>query len=163
MIRAVVPHPALSAMLVVVWLLLENRITPGGIALGVVFGLVLPIFTHPFWPNRPRIRFGRSLAAYACVVLVDIVVANFQVAWIILFRRNASLRSRWLVIPVSLSSAEAMTVLAATISLTPGTVSADISADGRYLLVHALDVADAADEIARIKDRYEARLQRIFA
>ena len=49
-----------------------------------------------------------------------------------------------------------------TSSLTPGTVSSDVSADGRFLLVHALDVADAAAEIARIKTRYEAPLLRIF-
>jgi multicomponent K+:H+ antiporter subunit E len=38
-----------------------------------------------------------------------------------------------------------------------------VSADGRHLLVHALDVADEAAEVARIKTRYEARLLRIFA
>ena len=54
-------------------------------------------------------------------------------------------------------------MLAGTISLTPGTVSSDGSADGRFLLVHALDVPDPEAEIARIKQRYEARLQRVFA
>jgi multicomponent K+:H+ antiporter subunit E len=96
-------------------------------------------------------------------VLWDIVAANFQVARLILFRRNRDLRSRWLVVPLELRSAEAITTLAGTISLTPGTVSADVAADGRSLLVHALDVADDAAEVARIKSRYEARLMRIFA
>ena len=89
-------------------------------------------------------------------------MANFQVAWIILFRRNRDLRSRWLVIPTELRSPEAITTLAATISLTPGTVSADISADGHALLVHILDVDDPEAEVARIKHRYERRLMRIF-
>ncbi|RZM08090.1 MAG: Na+/H+ antiporter subunit E [Sphingomonas sp.] len=150
-------------MLVVVWLLMANSITVGGILLGLVFGIVLPKFTEPFWPDRPRVRFGRALLGYVGLVLYDIVVANFEVARLILFRRNRDLRSRWLVVPVALSSPEAITVLAATISLTPGTVSSDVSADGRFLLVHALDVADADAEIARIKTRYEAPLLRIFA
>ena len=163
MMRRILPHPALSAMLLVVWLLMANSITVGGIALGTAFGLILPKFTEPFWPGRPRVRIGRALVRYLAVVLLDIVIANFQVGWLILFRRNRDLRSRWLVIPVDLTTPEAITVLAGTISLTPGTVSADVSADGRFLLVHALDVADADAEIARIKTRYEAHLLRIFA
>nr|WP_317893983.1 Na+/H+ antiporter subunit E [uncultured Sphingomonas sp.] len=157
------PHPALSAMLLIVWLLMANSITIGGIVLGGMFALVLPKFTQPFWPDRPRMRFGRAFLGYLGIVLLDILVANFQVAWLILFRRNRDLRARWLVIPTDLTTPEAITMLAGTISLTPGTVSSDVSADGRYLLVHALDVDNAEAEIARIKTRYEARLQRVFA
>lgn len=163
MMQRVLPHPALSAMLLIVWLFMANAISPGGIVLGAFLALVLPKFTQPFWPDRPKVRFGRALAAYFGVVLFDIVTANFQVARLILFRRNRDLRSSWLVIPTELTTPEAITVLAGTISLTPGTVSADVSADGRYLLVHALDVEDGNAEVARIKARYEARLQRVFA
>lgn len=161
--RTLLPHPALSAMLLIVWLLMANTITVGGIVLGSVFALILPKFTEPFWPDRPRVRFGGALLGYLGIVLFDIVVANFQVARLILFRRNRDLRARWLVVPIALTTPEAITMLAGTISLTPGTVSSDVSADGRYLLVHALDVADPDAEIARIKARYEARLQRVFA
>jgi multicomponent K+:H+ antiporter subunit E len=161
--RRLLPHPALSAMLLIVWLLMANSITTGGIVLGGIFALILPKFTQPFWPDRPRMRFGRHILGYLAIVLLDIVIANFQVAWLILFRRNRDLRARWLVVPVELTTPEAITMLAGTISLTPGTVSSDVSADGRFLLVHALDVADEGAEVARIKTRYEARLQRIFA
>ncbi len=160
--RHLLPHPGLSAMLLIVWLLMANSITVGGVVLGGVLALILPKFTQPFWPDRPRMRFGRPFFGYLAIVLLDIVVANFQVAWLILFRRNRDLRARWLVVPVELTTPEAITMLAGTISLTPGTVSSDVSADGRFLLVHALDVADEAAEVARIKTRYEARLQRIF-
>ncbi len=163
MIRRLLPHPALSVMLLVVWLLLANSVGGSDLALGAAFALILPKFTEPFWPDRPRLRFGTTLIVYVTVVLVDIVVANFHIARVVLFRRNCDLRARWLVIPIDLTTPEAITVLAATISLTPGTVSSDVSADGRALLVHTLDVADEAAEIARIKRRYEARLLRIFA
>lgn len=162
MIRRLLPHPALSALLVVVWMLLVNEVTVGALVLAVAFAVLVPLLSSRFWPDRPKIRFGRDLAAYLAIVLFDIVVANFQVAWIILTRRNRDLRSRWLVVPVELRSAEAITVLAGTISLTPGTVTSDVSSDGRALLVHALDVADPEAEVARIKQRYEARLLKVF-
>jgi multicomponent K+:H+ antiporter subunit E len=161
--RYLLPHPALSAMLLIVWVLMANTVSAGGVVMGVLFAVVLPKFTQPFWPDRPRMRFGRTLLGYLAIVLFDIVVANFQVAWLILFRRNRDLRAHWLVVPIDLTTPEAITMLAGTISLTPGTVSSDVSADGRHLLVHALDVAEPAREIARIKTRYEARLQRVFA
>ncbi|WP_426166760.1 Na+/H+ antiporter subunit E [Sandarakinorhabdus sp. DWP1-3-1] len=162
MMRRLIPHPGLSALLVAVWLLLANSISAGALVVGIVVGIALPVFTAPFWPDRPRVNFGLGLA-YLLMVLWDIVIANFEVAAIILFRRSRDLRPTWLVIPIALQTPEAITVLAATISLTPGTVSADVSACGRYLLVHALDAVDPDAEIARIKSRYESRLQQVFA
>ena len=162
MMRRLLPHPALSGLLVVVWMLLVNELTFGALFLALVFGVLVPLVTSRFWPDRPRLRFGPDMVAYVAVVLFDIVVANFEIAWIILTRRNRDLRSCWLVIPTELRSAEAITVLAGTISLTPGTVSSDISSDGRALLVHALDVADPVAEVARIKQRYETRLMKVF-
>ena len=163
MIRRLLPHPGLSAMLVVVWMLLENAFTFGALFLALVFGVLVPLYINRFWPDQPRVRFGRAMVGYLGIVLFDILIANFQVAWVILTRRNRNLRAQWLVIPLELRSPEAITTLAATISLTPGTVSSDISGCGRALLVHALDVADPDAEIARIKRRYEGRLLKVFA
>jgi multicomponent K+:H+ antiporter subunit E len=162
MIRRLLPHPGLSMLLAVMWVLMVNDLTFGALFLGLVFGVLVPIFTAPWWPGRPEVRF-RPAIAYFGLVLWDIVVANFQVAAIILFKPNQDLRPAWLTIPLELTSPEAITVFAGTISLTPGTVSADVSACGKYLLVHALHAPDPADEIAKVKARYEARLKAIFA
>lgn len=163
MIHRLFPHPVLSATLVVVWMLLVNEFTFGALFLAVVFGFLVPLLTGRFWPDRPTLRFGPDMIGYLAIVLFDIIVANFQVAWLIVTRRNRDLRSQWLVIPLELRSPEAITALAGTISLTPGTVSSDISGCGRALLVHAIDVADPEAEVARIKQRYEARLMKVFA
>jgi multicomponent K+:H+ antiporter subunit E len=155
------PHPGLSALLVVMWIVMFGGVSFGALFLGLVVGILVPIFTAPWWPGRPRVRFLRALV-YLGVVLWDIVVANFQVAAIILFRRDRDLKPAWLTIPLELATPEAITVFAGTISLTPGTVSADVSACGKYLLVHALHAPDPASEIAKVKARYEARLKAIF-
>lgn len=162
MIRRLLPHPALSVLVGVVWMLLVNEITFGALFLAVIVGVVTPLVTSRFWPDRPKIRFGPAVVGYVVIVLWDIVVANFQVAWVILTRRNRDIRSHWLVVPLELRSPEAITVFAGTISLTPGTVTSDVSADGRALLVHALDVDDPEAEVARMKQRYEARLLKVF-
>lgn len=156
------PHPGLSILLIVMWVVMVNDLSFGTLFLGTVFGVLVPAFTAPWWPGRPRLRFGPGLA-YCCLVLWDIIVANFEVAAIILFKPNRDLRPAWLVIPLELTTPEAITVFAGTISLTPGTVSTDVSACGEYLLVHALHAPDPEAEVIKVKARYEARLKKVFA
>lgn len=163
MIRRLVPHPLLSLTLGLVWIALVNKVTPGNVVLAVIFGLAVPMITAPYWPDRPRVRNPAAIAGYILVVMWDIVVANFEVASIILFRRNADLKSHWIVIPLDLTSAEAITVLAGTITMTPGTVSASLSADARSILVHCLHADDPDKVRDTIKSRYERRLKEIFA
>ena len=43
MLRRLLPHPGLSVLLVIVWLLMANALTWGGLLLGIVFGVALPI------------------------------------------------------------------------------------------------------------------------
>ncbi|KPP84946.1 Na+/H+ antiporter subunit E [Erythrobacter sp. HL-111] len=156
------PHPGLSGLLAVFWVLLSNSLTWGSVIMAAIVAVAIPLFTSPYWREKPRLRFGWAMVEYLLVVLWDIVVANFEVAWIILTKRDRDLRSAWLVIPLEVEQPEAITALAGTISLTPGTVSTDVSACGRMLLVHALDIDDHEQAVARIKSRYEARLRRIF-
>lgn len=163
MMRRLMPHPLLSLTLAIVWLALVNKVTVGNAILAVFLGLVVPMLTAPYWPDRPKLRNPVGIAGYILIVLWDIVVANIQVAAIILFRRNSEIRSQWIVIPLELKSAEAITVLAGTITMTPGTVSATLSADASNILVHCLHTDDADEVRDTIKTRYERRLKEIFA
>ena len=138
MLTRLVPHPLLSLALVVVWLALVNKVTLGNVLLGAFLGLVIPMMTAAYWPDRPKVARPFRIVEYFAIVLWDIVVANVQVAMIILFKRERNIASKWICIPLDLTSPEAITVLAGTITMTPGTLSAMLSADGGALLVHAL-------------------------
>ena len=156
------PHPLLTLLLAIVWVLLQNSFTPGTMVFGLILGIVIPAFTAGWWPERPKtIRMGK-LAVYTLIVLWDILVANIQVAWIVLTRPNDSLRTHWIVVPLRLRQPEAITLLAGTITLTPGTVSADLSDEGHSLLVHTLDTGDPDATRDDIIARYESRLLEIF-
>ncbi|MBJ3763237.1 Na+/H+ antiporter subunit E [Maribius pontilimi] len=156
------PHPLLTLLLVLVWCLLINSLSLGTVVFGALLGLLIPAATAAYWPDRPRIPRPLRLVSYILVVLWDILVANVQVAMIVLFKPNADMKSNWVTIPLDLKSPEAISILAGTITLTPGTVSADLSDDGVALLVHALDAPDPEATGNQIKDRYERRLKEIF-
>ncbi|WP_092076465.1 Na+/H+ antiporter subunit E [Poseidonocella sedimentorum] len=162
MLRRLLPHPLLSVFLAIFWLQLVNKITPGNILLGSFLAIVIPIMTSTYWPDRPLLKRPLKAFAYTGIVLWDILVANIQVALIVLFKPNREIRSKWISVPLELKEPEAITVLAATITLTPGTVSAMLSADGSALLVHCLHSDDPEAVCADIKSRYERRLKEIF-
>lgn len=162
MLRRLLPHPLLTLTLTVIWLLLVNRFTLGNLVLGGALGLVIPAITAAYWPERPRLRHPLKIAEYIVLVIWDIIVANVVVAGIILFRPHDRIRTRWVAVPLELTSPEAITVLAGTITMTPGTVSAQLSADGRSILVHCLDTDDPDATRDEIKSRYERRLMEIF-
>jgi multicomponent K+:H+ antiporter subunit E len=65
-------------------------------------------------------------------------------------------------LPLALTNEFAIVMLANTISLTPGTVTAEIRSDRKTLLIHCLDVEDEAALIADIKTRYEQPLKEVF-
>lgn len=160
--RKLLPHPLLSALLVLVWCLLINDLSLGTVVFGALLGIVIPMATRAFWPDRPKIGRPGRLVSYLLMVIWDIMVANVQVAMIVLFKRNEDMAPNWVVIPLEIRTPEAIAMLAGTITLTPGTVSADLSADGHALLVHALDAPDPEAVRDDIKARYERRLKEIF-
>lgn len=162
MIRRVLPHPVLSLVVALVWMLLVNRFAWGSLVFAAVLGLVIPVVTAPYWPGRARIRSPGRILGYSAIVIHDIVKANIDVARIVLFMPKADLRPCWLVVPLDLSAPEAIAVLMGTITLTPGTVSCDLAEDGSAMLVHALHCPDPVATIDEIKTRYEARLKEIF-
>lgn len=161
MMRRLLPHPLLSVTLLVLWMLLANDIGLGNLLLGSALGVVIPLFSNRFWPERPRLAQPGRILLLSGRLLYDIVAANFTVAATILHPPR-DLRPDFLRYPLELRNEFAITVFASLISLTPGTVSADVNADRTELLIHALNVTDAEAMISQIKQRYERPLQEIF-
>lgn len=162
MIRWLLPHPLVSLMVTATWMMLVNQLTWGSLIFAMGLGLVIPVIAAPFWPKAPRLHSPVTILRFLGIVLWDIVKANISVAKIVLGLPRNQLQPCWITVPLDLTSPEAITVLAGTITLTPGTVSADLSTDGRALLVHCLHAPDPAAVVDEIKTRYEAPLKEIF-
>jgi multicomponent K+:H+ antiporter subunit E len=161
MLRRLLPHPLLTLVLTLTWLLLVNSFTIGQALLGLLLGLVIPAFTRHFWPDPVRIARPWWLVFFLLKVLWDILVANVAVAALILGGRRF-VQPAFVSVPLDLRTELAISILANTVSLTPGTVSAWLSPDRRTLVVHGLRVTDAAALVLEIKTRYERPLIDIF-
>lgn len=159
--RRMFPHPLLSLSLTLLWLLLVNEFSAGALVLGAVLGWLIPFVTSRFWPEAIRIRRPGVFLRFFGVFVFDIVRGSFQVAGLIL-KGPASLRPAFVEVPLVLTTDLGISLLANTISLTPGTVSAQLTADRRTLIVHTIDTADPSALVAEIKQRYETPLRQVF-
>lgn len=155
------PHPLLTPLLALIWVLLVNSFSLGAILFGLVLGWAIPLFTLRFWPDRVYVRKPLMLLRFLFVLLYDILAANLAVAWLIL-RGPGRVEPAFVVVPLTLRSDLGISLLANTISVTPGTVSSWLSPDRRSLIVHGLNVTDPAALVDTIKHRYEAPLLQIF-
>lgn len=156
------PHPGLTLVLAAVWLLLNNSLAPAQLFFGLLLGIVVPGLTRAFWPQTVVLAQPRLAVRLLTRFLIDVLVANLSVARRVL-ADPAKLRPAFVVVPIDLGNEVAVSLLANLVCLTPGTVSARLSADRRELLVHALDCPDPAALVATIKARFEAPLKEVFA
>ena len=161
MFRRVFPHPLLTLILWAIWLLLNNSMDPGHIVLGAALAIFIPWLTSSYWPEQIIIRHPWMLVLYILKVLYEILVANAVVAKLILGPQKR-LNPGFLHYELQLTSPVGISLLANTISLTPGTVSCDLSKDRRYLLIHALHIDDVAEIKAEIHRKFEKPLLEIF-
>jgi|SRR5210317_630025 len=155
------PMPIQSAVLFIAWLLLNNSLSAGHIVLATIFAIAIPRFCLPVQSPQPKGHKPLLIIRYFLILLWDIVVANLTVARLIL-GRNRDLSPSFIALPLDMRAELPITILASTISLTPGTLSADVSVDRGWLYIHALDVDDKEALIAEIKQRYEKPLKEIF-
>lgn len=155
------PMPIQSAVLFISWLLLNNSAAPGHLLLAALFAIAIPRFCLPVQTPQPKGHKPLLIIRYFAVLLWDIVVANLKVAMLIL-GRNRDLSPSFIAVPLDMRDELPITILASTISLTPGTLSADVSEQRDWLYIHALDVEDEVALIDEIKQRYEKPLKEIF-
>lgn len=157
-----VPHPVLSLLLLVMWLLL-TRFSPGQLVLGILIGLVAGWALSGLHPQGQRLRRWDLIAKLVAIVTYDILRSNIAVAWLILTGGRKGLRrSDFIEIPLDLRSQGALALLAIILTATPGTAWLEYKPATGTLLLHVFDLVDEATWRDLIKNRYEALLLEIL-
>jgi multicomponent Na+:H+ antiporter subunit E len=117
-------------------------------------------------PERLGVRFRLARLGWALVYVFEfvgaVIRANLDVAYRVL-HPAMPIRPGIVRVHTSLRTDTARTMLANSITLTPGTLTVDITDDGS-LFIHWIDVAsgDEAEAKRRIVGRFEELLRRVF-
>ena len=160
--KRILPSLPLTALLFVVWLLLNQSVSPGTLLMGAVLAVLVPLCTKGLRPGSVTMR--KPLLAFKlwAIVMRDFVRSNIRVATLILTRRPRDIPSGFVQIPLDMRDPHALALLAMILCLTPGTAWAEVSLDRSVLLLHVFEIDDADAMVAMVKRRYERPLMEIF-
>lgn len=154
----------LNLLLAIAWVALTGDFTAGNLAVGLLIGLgVVWVRDVSTGSDGYARRVGRALH-FALFFAWELLLANLRVAWAVV-RPHAHLRPAIVALPLEVESDVAIQLLAATISLTPGTLSLDVSSDRRTLYVHVVDIGADGDVDAFVratKTSFERRIREML-
>lgn len=102
-------------------------------------------------------RWWRGFALFV-YFMKEVVVANLQVARLVLFVPNEKIQPSILSMPLKAQSDLEIFLLTSMITLTPGTQSLSVTLDRKLLFFHVIDCPNADDVIRSIQDGFERRL-----
>ena len=161
MLRRMFPSIPLSVTTACFWMLMVSSVSWGHFAMALVLAWLIPLAAARI--DREFARIGRlaPVPRLVAMVLWDMVLSNVEVARRVLGPEKA-IHPGFIWLPLDIANIHGIAALTSFIPLTPGTVSAVLSRDRKYLLVHVLNLSDAQRVIAGIKRRYEAPLMEIF-
>lgn len=156
------PYPLVSACLLILWLLLNETVSPGHIVLGGVVALIAGWALRALELPRVHLRRPGVIVRLAAMVIADIVRSNIAVARIVLGLGPAKRRSGLVEVPLELRDPYGLAALACIITATPGTLWVGFDAATGRLMIHVLDLVDSGEWVRTIKGRYERLLLEIF-
>lgn len=141
----------LNLLLALAWMALTGEFDPLNFATGFILGyLMLRLLQQP---EDPKNYFQRAtlVIRFAFFYLKELLVANFRVAVTVLSPKM-KLTPAVVAIPLEARSDLSISLLANLITLTPGSLTLDISADCSVLYVHTMYAENIDNFRVSIKD-----------
>lgn len=160
--KRLLPTPMLSVALFILWLLLNQSVSAGHLLLALVFAVAIPLLTSGLRPLPVRIRRPGSILRLMLTVAADTLQSNVAVIRLLVTPGPPRYPAGFVHVPLQVRDPNALAVLATIVCITPGTVWAELSLDRSMLLLHVLEVDDAAAITAHVQQRYERPLMEIF-
>ncbi|WP_426229835.1 Na+/H+ antiporter subunit E [Pararhizobium sp. DWP3-4] len=156
------PYPLLSLALLMLWLLINQSLSPGQIVLGSMLGIAFAWAMVNLQPDKTRLKSYGRIAVLAGHVAVDVVRSNIAVMGVILHAAKRPVNSGFVAIDIGLRDENALALLACILTATPGTAWLEFDRQTGVLLIHVLDLENGAAWSDLIKRRYETPLKEIF-
>ncbi|GGE38531.1 Na+/H+ antiporter subunit E [Psychroflexus planctonicus] len=150
-----------NILLTIIWVFLTGSFAVVNFIFGFIISfLILWIISSRDEENK-YVRLIPKLISFILFFLWEVVKANIQVAYEVITPTN-NMKPGIVKIPLDAKTNIEITLLANLITLTPGTLSLDVSEDKKVLYVHSMYVNDKQEFIDDIKNGFERRLLSIL-
>lgn len=151
----------INILLALAWGAVTGNFAEINLAFGFVLGLgALYLIREQVGTAVYFHRFGKALGL-AVLFIYELVLSAWRVALIVL-RPRIQLQPGIIAFPLTVDRDFEITMLANLITLTPGTLSVDVSEDRKILYVHCIDVPDTQACIDDIKNGFERKILEVF-
>jgi multicomponent Na+:H+ antiporter subunit E len=151
-----------NILLALVWAMLTGNFSLRNFAFGFLLGFLVLYASRHGVGGAPRYAVRvRHAASFLFFFLWELILANLRVAREII-TPGLQMRPGIIAIPLDARTDAEITMLANLITLTPGTMSMDVSTDRRVLYIHAMYVDDADELRRKLKDGFERRLLEVL-
>ena len=148
----------LNLILTLVWMAMTGEFTPSNFFEGFILSYILVYVAQQLY-SRPRyLGKGRKVVALIYDFLIELFIASFRVVRSV-FQPRSKLNPGVVAIPLDLESDVEIMLLGHMITLTPGTLTLDVSHDKRVIYVHTIEIGESKEAFRRsIKEGFERRI-----
>jgi multicomponent Na+:H+ antiporter subunit E len=151
----------LNILLAVAWTLLTGHISAENFIEGLIIGYIILWISRSAFGASKYFRKIPKAISFFFYFLKELIVANIKVAYDIITPTDY-MKPGIIAIPLDAETDFEITLLANLITLTPGTLSLDVSSDKKVLYLHALYVDDPEKFKLEIKNELEKKLLEVL-
>jgi multicomponent Na+:H+ antiporter subunit E len=146
-----------NMLLALTWAFAAGEPFASNLAVGFVLGWLVLWLGGDVLGSRGYARRIVKIVEFGLFIAWDMLVANIRVAYDVLSVKHR-MRPAFLAIPLDARTDAEIVLLANLISLTPGSLSLDVSPDRRILYVHSMNAGDPEQVRRRLKEGFERRV-----
>lgn len=131
----------LNVVLAISWAALIGNFTLANAVIGFAIGYAALWIASPLYRRSTYFRRVLRIMRLIALFIYELIVSSVRVAWDVITPTHLS-QPGVIAVPLDVTTDEEILLVANLISLTPGTLSLDVSSDRRTLYVHAMFVDD---------------------
>ncbi len=150
----------MNILLAFIWVALTGEFTTGAFVSGFLLAMAILWMLRLDDDSRGYFTRGFRAITFTGFFIKELVLANLRLAHDILTPRHR-MRPGVIAIPLDLRTDAGITLLSNLLTLTPGTLSLDVSEDRRHLYIHAMYIDDPDTFRQDIKQGFERRVKEL--
>ncbi|MET3926219.1 Na+/H+ antiporter subunit E [Devosia sp. 2618] len=155
---------AIVIALSVLWAAITGNFSGANLLLGLAIALVTAVILRDVFKSSRSLLRLRRIASLCLLFLYELMASAVRVAIVVWTPRlSAAIRPAIIAYPLTVTSDREITLLANLITLTPGTLSIDVSDDRSVLYIHTLNLTSREALIAEIAQGFEATVKEIYS
>lgn len=151
----------INVLLALTWAAVSGSFSPYNILFGFVLGIGALSLIREQVGSVGYFGKARRVVSLALLFVYELILSAWRVTVLVL-SPNMKLKPGIFAYPLKVDRDFEITLLANLITLTPGTLSVDVSEDRRFLYVHAIDCSDPAQTRREIADGFERKIMEAF-